>query len=186
MQFAAARADVVKAINQRWLLTFWTRHLGNQRIPRWQAVEAENLSRIKDTLSFLDVIADPAGYQFRIAFHGAVVGQVFGAADCRGKLLYQSLPESLRTQKLAAYRHAVDTGHPVYTIQDVTDRSGRPVQYERLLLPFSNDGQTVSRILTSFEFVCEEGAFARDELMATPTSPSRLRLSATIPPQTPG
>lgn len=186
MQFSAARADVVKAINQRWLLTFWTRHLGNQRVPRWQAVESENLSRINDTLSFLDVVAGPAGYQFRITAHGAVVGQVFGAPDCRGKILYQSLPEALREQKLAVYRQAVTTGRPVYTIQDVTDRSGRSVHYERLLLPFSKDGETVSQVLASFEFVCDEGAFTRDQLMATPSSPPTLRLSAIITPPAPG
>lgn len=186
MQFAAARADVVKAINQRWLIMFWTRHLGNQRAPRWQAIEAENLSRIKDNLSFLDVIPDPAGARFQIAFHGPVVAQVFGADDCRGKFLYQSQPEPLRSQKLAAYRHAVDSARPVYTVQDITDRGNRLVQYERLILPFSKDGNTVSRIVTSFEFVCEDGAFSRSELMATPSAPPRVRLAATITPHTSG
>jgi hypothetical protein len=183
MKFSTARPDVVQAINQRWLLTFWTRHLGEHRIPLWQTIESESLSRLSDNLSFLDVVADTAGTRFQIRFHGPVVAQVFGAADCRGQFLYQSLPEPTRAQKLAPYRQAVDSGQPVYTVHDIADRNGRLVHYERLLLPFSHDGKAVDRILTSFEFVCEDGAFERRELMTAPPTPPTLRLSVTITPR---
>ena len=43
MHFPAARADVVRAINQRWLLKFWKRQEDTHRLPRWQAIDAENL-----------------------------------------------------------------------------------------------------------------------------------------------
>jgi hypothetical protein len=185
MQFSVARPDVVRAINQRWLLKFWTRHLGSHRVPMWQAIEAEDLARISDNLSFLDVISDNKNLRFQIRFHGAMIGQVFGAADCRGKFLYESVPETARPQKLAPYRQAVDSGRPVYTIHDITDREGRLVQYERLLLPFSRDGKSVDRILTSFEFICEDGAFVSRELMNAPATPPTLRLSATIAPHVP-
>jgi hypothetical protein len=182
MQFSVARPDVVRAINQRWLLKFWTRHLGSHRVPLWRAIEAEDLSRILDNLSFLDVTGDNENLRFQIRFHGAMIGQVFGAADCRGKFLYESVPEAARSQKLAPYRQTADSGRPVYTIHDITDREGRLVHYERLILPFSRDGETVDRILTSFEFICEDGAFVSHELMKAPATP---RLSATIAPQAP-
>jgi hypothetical protein len=185
MQFSVARPDVVRAINQRWLLKFWQRHLGSHRVPLWQAIEAEDLSRISDNLSFLDVIGDNENLRFQIRFHGAMIGQVFGAADCRGIFLYESVPEPARSQKLAPYRQTADSGRPVYTIHDITDREGRLVHYERLLLPFSRDGETVDRILTSFEFICEDGAFVSHELMKAPTTPPALRLSATIAPHAP-
>jgi hypothetical protein len=54
---------------------------------------------------------------------------------------------------------------------------------ERLLLPFSRDGETVDRILASFEFICPDGAFDNYELMKAPSAPPMLRLSATIAPQ---
>ncbi len=185
MQFSVARPDVVRAINQRWLLKFWTRHLGSHRVPLWQAVEAEDLSRISDNLSFLDVLGDKENLRFQIRFHGTMVGRVFGAADCRGRFLYESVPAAARPQKLAPYRQAAESGRPVYTIHDITDREGRLVHYERLLLPFSRDGESVDRILTSFEFICEDGAFVSHELMNAPASPPALRLSATIAPRTP-
>jgi hypothetical protein len=183
MQFSAAQPDIVRAVNQRWLLVFWNRHLGSHRVPRWQAVEAENLSRIADNLSFLDVIGDGESLRFQIRFHGAVIGQVFGAADCRGKFLYESMPAVARVQKLLPYRQAVNSGRPVYTVHDMTDRTGRLVHYERLLLPFSRDGERVDRILTSFEFVCPDGAFDTRELMTAQSASLALRLSATIEPQ---
>jgi hypothetical protein len=183
MQFAGARPDIVRAINQRWLIKFWTRHLDGHRVPRWQAIEAEDLSRISANLSFLDVITDSGGLRFQIRFHGAMVGQVFGAPDCRGKFLYGSVPEPTRAEKLAPYRHAVTDGWPVYTIHDITDREGRLVHYERLILPFSRDGSAVDRILTSFEFICEDGAFTSAQLMAASATAPALRLSATIRPQ---
>jgi hypothetical protein len=182
MQFSDARPDVVRAINQRWLLKLWMRHLGARRVPRWQAIETADLSRISDNLSVLDVIGGDGTLRFQIRLHGALIGQVFGSPDCRGEFLYESLPEAARAQKLAPYRQATHSGRPVYTIHDIVDRKGRLVQYERLLLPFSRDGDSVDRILTSFEFICPDGAFDNRDLMAAQTTPPTLRLLATIEP----
>jgi len=185
MKFAVARPDVVRAINQRWLLKFWERHLGDHRVPQWQAVEAADFSRVSAGLSFLDVVGGNGSLRFQIRFHGATIAKVYGAPDCRGKFLHESQPEPERTRKLAPYRQAVESGRPVYTIHDVTDRNGRLVQYERLLLPFSRDGETVDRILASFEFICEDGAFERHALMTSQAGPPALRLSAMIEPRAP-
>jgi len=57
------------------------------------------------------------------------------------------------------------------------------VHFERLLLPFSHDGQSVDRILTSFEFVSPDGAFDSRDLMGAQSAPPTLRLSATIEPR---
>ena len=52
----------------------------------------------------------------------------------------------------------------------------------RLLLDmlFARDGQTVDRILGSFEFVSPEGAFHSHHLMASQNRPPVERLSAAI------
>jgi hypothetical protein len=67
----------------------------------------------------------------------------------------------------------------VYTILDITDRGGRLVHAERLLLPFARDGETVDRILAAFEFFCADGAFDADALLQRSEEPV-LRLSALI------
>lgn len=182
MEFSFARADVVRAINQRWLLKFWKRHLGTTRVPQWQAVETENLSRMSPNLSFIDVIGGEAS-RFVIRFHGDAIAQVYGRDDCRGKTLEEIIPAARRGESLAAYRQTVIGGCPVYTIQDLTDRSGRLVHYERLLLPFGRDGQHVDRILASFEFICPDGAFDAHAVLSARGSAPATRLLAIIEPQ---
>ena len=179
MHFKTARPDVVRAINHRWLLKFWQRHLNGSRLPAWQAVESEDLSRINASLSFLEVSGTPPAERYRIAFHGATVGMVYGSADCRGKYLDEIMPLN-NANALAAYRRAVESAAPVYTIHDIADRDGRAVAYERLLLPFAAAGDGVDRVMASFEFICEDGAFERNELMKSQTAPPALRLSAVI------
>jgi hypothetical protein len=181
MQFTPSRADVVRAINQRWLLKFWQRHLGDGRVPQWQVVETENLSNIVAQLSFLDVTRGTSGLRFLIRFHGTTVGEVYGSADCRGKHLDEIIPNPAQAQ--APYLRVVQSGCPVYTIHEVTDGDQRTVHYERLLLPFGRDSRLVDRILASFEFVCSDGAFKRKALMVSQTAPPRLKLSAMIEPR---
>jgi hypothetical protein len=135
MDFSVARPDVVRAINQRWLLKFWMRHLGAHRVPQWQAVEAENLSRMSDGLSFLDVTGHDGVACFVIRFHAATIGQVYGSADCRGRFLDDIIPAAHRADGLAPYHQALNCGRPVYTIHDLTDRNGRLVHYEQAAPP---------------------------------------------------
>ena len=180
MQFSQERPDAVRAISQRWLLNFWQERLGAQRVPRWQSVEADDLSRLSSNLSLLDVIGGNGGLRFQIRFHGEMIGRVYGSPDCRGLFLHESKPEPARAQALAPYRQTVATGRPVYLIHDVADRQGRLVHYERLLLPFSQDGAAVDRILASFEFVSPDGGFDNWDLMGKLSAPPALRLSATI------
>jgi len=181
MNFSAARSDAVRAVNQRWLLKFWRQQLGTHRVPQWLATNSENLSRMSDHLSFLDVTGSGDAIRFHIRFHGALIGRAYGSADCRGKYLDTVIPPNRHREGLAPYKHAVAARYPVYTIHDVTDRAGRVVHYERLLLPFASDGKTVDRILASFEFICIDGGFDGNDLMQHQSAPT-LRLSAQIEP----
>jgi hypothetical protein len=184
MQFSNGRPDLIRAINQRWLLKFWKRVKGEQSVPSWQAVEAEDLSRVSANLSFLHVAAGERALRFQIISHGATIGQVYGSADCRGKYLDEVLPPNACGDALSPFQQTAISGHPVYTVHDVTDCKGRVVHFERLLLPFSRAGATVDRILASFEFICADGAYDGRDLMKTQAAPPTLRLSANIVPGT--
>jgi hypothetical protein len=184
MQYSVARPDIVRAINQRWLLKFWERSLRAQTLPRWQAVETEDLSRIAANLSFLEVTGSDGQARFIIRSHGATIANVYGVTGCNGRYLDEIIPEAKRVSALTAYRLVVASGKPVYTIHDLNDRNGRLVHYERLLLPFTHDNKTVDRILASFEFFCDDGAFDSRELMTQQIVPT-LRLSATIDARAP-
>jgi len=183
MLFPDSRPDVVRAINQRWLLNFWNRHIGADRVPQWQAVEAENLTRISDNLSFLEVTSATDPVRFVIRFHGATLARVYGSGDVRGRFLDEVVKTANCPTGLKPYYRAVETGRPVYTIHDFKDREGRVVHSERLLLPFSRDGNSIDRLLAAFEFISPDGAFDNRELLMVQTGPPTLRLSATIAAQ---
>jgi len=178
MQFPVARADVIRAIRQRWLLKFWADHLLGHRIPQWQSVDAETLKPMSESLSLIDLAGAGSATRFLIRFHGALIGEVYGSNDCRGRHLDEIVPPQRSEEVLAAYRQAADSGLPVYTIHDVTDATGRVVHSERLILPFSRDGGSVDRLLGSFEFVCDDGAF--DNRLLLRNAAPALRLSAQI------
>jgi hypothetical protein len=145
-------------------------------------MEAVDLSRAAANLSILDVSGDGGTARFLIRSHGETIGQVYGSSDCRGKYLDDIIPAAHRVEGLAPYHRALEIGRPVYTIHDLTDRNGRLVHYERLLLPYARDGQNIDHILASFEFICPDGAFDSRDLMKSPAAPPLLRLSATIGP----
>ena len=180
MQFDISRPDVVRAVNQRWLVKVWSQYLDGQRVPRWQAFEAERLSSMQENLSFLDVVpASNGGVRFLIRFHGEIIRRAYGSPDGRGRYLDEILSPGTCPTGIAPYEKAVREALPVYTILDVVDRQGRLVHAERLLLPFARDGESVDRILAAFEFICEEGAFDGHAIMTGGEEPS-LRLSALI------
>lgn len=181
MQFTVGRPDLVRAINQRWLLKFWLRSVGQDEVPRWQSVEAENLSAVKANLSFLDVMpGEPTRY--RVRFQGDTIAKVYGS-DCRGKHLDEIVPPQRYGESQATYLRVLHSRGPVYTIHDLIDGEGRLVHFERLLLPFGSDGVTVDRILGSFEFICADGAFDAQKLLMKQAQPPVLRLAATIEAQ---
>lgn len=180
MQFSIGQPDLVRAINQRWLLKFWKSQLRTHRIPQWQSVKTEDLTRLSHALGFLDVVGSGSSPRFQIRFYGEMIAKAYGSTELPGKFLDETIPEHRQEVALAAYHKTRECGYPVYTIHDLVDRNGRIVLFERLLLPFSSDGDDVKRILTSFEFICEDGAFEIDSLLTAQTTPSVLRLSAII------
>ena len=145
--------------------------------------EREDLSRVAANLSILYVSGGDGTARFLIGFHGAIFGEVYGSPDCRGKYLDEIFPAARRAEGLAPYHRALEIGHPIYTVHDMNDRNGRLVHYERLLLPYASDGQTVDHILASLEFVCPDGAFDGRELMKSASPLPVPRLSASIAPQ---
>jgi hypothetical protein len=179
MEFISSRPDVVRSINQRWLLNYWNRLRSRTVLPKWQALEIEELAGILESLSFHDVVSADGATRFLIRFHGKRIGELYGR-HCMGKFLDEILPRNYSNAAHATYHQAVASKLPIYTIADMRDRSGRIVHYERLLLPFADEGEVVSRILASLETVSPEGAFESSGLMQSPPKPPAFALCTMI------
>lgn len=184
MNFVSSRPDVVRSVNQRWLLQHWLRWRRDDRAPSWQHLDAQALTRMADTLACSDVVESDGHQRFLVRFNGSRLCQAFGE-DCRDRFVDEVLTGPLRETLLATYREVVARGRPVYTICNVHNRSARLVHYERLLLPFSPDGTQTDRILGSYEFVSPDGAFDNHELLKTPDKVPLFELQAAICPSDP-
>jgi hypothetical protein len=181
MNFVSSRPDVVRSVNQRWLLQHWLAWRRDDRMPSWQQLDAQALTRMADTLAFSDVVEANGQPRFLVRFNGARLRQAFGN-DCRDRFIDEVLTEPLRDTLLTTYRKVVTSGWPVYTIFNLRDRSGRVVHYERLLLPFTSDGSRTDRILGSYEFFSPDGAFDNHELLKSPETAPPCVLRAAIHP----
>ena len=183
MQFQSARPEIVRAINQRWLLKTWDERRAGHALPSWQKLEGREFAGMMKSLCFSDVVREAGNVRFLMRFHSAWLGELYGF-DCHNQYLDEIPSGAFQDALLATYRHVAKTGLPVFTAVEMQDHGGRPVIYERLLLPFRLDGSTVERILASLEMVSLDGAFEHRNLMRSADTPSSFAVYATI--QTPG
>lgn len=179
MEFTSSQPDVVRSINQGWLLVYWNRLRGAAHLPAWHGLETKELAAMSASLCFFDVTENDGKARFLSRYRGTHIDEAFGNPG-QGKFLDEILPPSYREAALATYRQVLVTQLPVYTIADLRDRNGRIVHYERLLLPFGRDGTVVDRILASLETVSPEGAFENRDIMISAPKPPAFALCTTI------
>jgi len=179
MEFRATRPDVIRAVNQRWLMNYWKHAKAGRTLPLWQELEGRGFDGMVANLSIADVVPSDGDVRFLIRYHGARITEACGC-DCDGRYLDEVLPPTFRDVALATYRQVTKTRQAVYTSVDITDIDGHLVHFERLLLPFSSGGDTVTRILASLEMISPDGAFQTRDLMASARTPSSYAVYATI------
>jgi hypothetical protein len=174
MQLEQRRPDVVRAISQRALLSWWSRLCLTARIPAYPAEPPEHLAGQTDNLMHCDVVPSGDRLRFRMRFIGSRLAAAYGGS-WPGRFLDEALAPNLRDAAQQTYSSAVENERPVYSILETRDRRGLQVQYERLILPFSDGGTGVDRVITSVEMVSVEGAFEdRDIMVRKPAAPTYL------------
>jgi hypothetical protein len=102
--------------------------------------------------------------------------------DGKGKFLDEIVPAPLRPQAPATYDQCRNHQCLIYTIASTTDRAGREVHYERLLLPFSDGGNAVDHIVASLHLISIEGNFVRDNILGNATAGVRYLTASMIQP----
>jgi hypothetical protein len=174
VEFVISPPDIVRSINQLWLLKSWIRLRGTSRLPAWDGLSGEELADISANLLFTDVVNQDGTTRFLIRFGGIRITEYFAASCSAGgqdRFLDDVLPAAYRDAALSTFHETVAAREPVYTIADMRDRAGRIVHFERLLLPFGRDGRVVDRVLASIEAVSPEGDFENRDLMTAPSTP---------------
>lgn len=178
MRFTASRPDVVRSVRHRFLLSLWQRLRGQAAVPLWSRLDPEEIARMVDSMQFCDVVEDSGRKRFVVRYCGARIVQAYG--ECSDAFLDEKLPPLLRDATLATYTQAVEARKPVYTICKVPDRDGKPVDFERLLLPFARDGVTVDRVVAMLEWISVEGGFENRKLLRSQAQAPVYSVCATI------
>lgn len=179
MPFQNTSPDVIRSVRQRWLLGHWSRARGQDAVPNWKKLNPEDLAKMAESLMFCDVAAED-GMRFLIRFRGEQIAETFGPQEA--KYLDDILHPVIREETLTAYRASVNTKQPVFTIASTNDPAGKPVNLERLVLPFSRNGEAVDRILASLEMVSIEGGFNSRGLLNGQSRSLNYSLRAIIQP----
>jgi hypothetical protein len=158
VDFESASPSVVKSIRQRDLLNNWLRLYAPQRqLPRVADYKPERLAEELPDLVYYIVDTTQQPPSLTIDSNGTRMSQAFGNTG-KGRLLDEYLGPILGPAILPAYYECISHALPTYSVSLIDDVNGRSVNYERLLMPFS-DGDTVSHIVASLKTISEDGAF---------------------------
>ncbi len=176
--FEVASRGVVKSVRHRWLLKEWDLSRGAKPLPLRTALERDDFDAYRGEFS---TFAVREGMRFLLLSHGSFIGRAYGS-NCAGKYLDEIVPPALQAQQIEPYRQAVRHRRPVYVTSDTRDLQSRPVQFERLLMPFSDDGRTVACVVADFEMISIEGDFSPADMLTAKNAAPRRRLAAVIRP----
>ena len=163
MNFQSTNPTVVKSIRQRDLLNTWLRLFAPaQRLPRIGEFQPNRIEDELPDLVFMTVEkAEPL--QLIIDSDGTRMSVAYGYTG-KGRYLDEYLGARLAPLIIPVYQRCVARALPVYTVSHVDDTFGRIVAYERLLLPFSENGG-VTHIIASLKTISDDGSFEIRNLM---------------------
>ena len=149
---------MVKSIKQRDLLNTWLRLFARDRsIPRVAEYQPERIEDELPDLVFYTVDSGSEPPRLTIQSDGTRMSIAYGNTG-KGRDLNEYLGQRLAPMVMPVYHECVARRLPAYTIADMEDIYGSVVAYERLLLPFSDDGG-VTHIIASLKTISEDGGF---------------------------
>lgn len=162
--FESAGPVVVKSIKQRDLLNTWLRlYAKDGRLPKFDDYQPERMSDELPDIVYCSIEHAEPESRIMIDSDGTRMSNAYGTRG-KGRYLDEYLGPKLAPIVMPIYRECILRRLPVYTISKVDDLYGRKVDYERLLMPFS-EGAGVNRIIASLKTISDDGGFEIRNLM---------------------
>lgn len=136
----------------RRLYEYWCERRGDRRFPSRADIDALDLTFLMGNLILIDVIdGTPPGFFIRL--HGTNLVQRVGY-ELTGKLLNELPDTEFRQLAMQTFAWVTQTGEPFRGYRDRM-LDNRPHRYETLILPLSNDGERVDRLLVGLIYAGE-------------------------------
>jgi hypothetical protein len=146
------------------LVKMWERSKGTQHLPEFQAYDFDSIRDLLENIMVCDVDGSKQPAEFIVRSQGKVVTELYGA-DLSGRMVDDITPISQRPSAREDYTAAARRMVPMFRRQAMTDCSGRPVSFERLLLPFTVSRQGTDRIISAVYLFAEGNGFNRRMLL---------------------
>ncbi|MEZ5832705.1 MAG: PAS domain-containing protein [Dongiaceae bacterium] len=136
---ATIRSDVLLS-----LLAHWHRIRGDRSLPARADFDPLDVRFAIGYLSLIEVHRDPLRFYFRL--DGTNQVDLFGI-DCTHRYLDEAMPADHAAMAAASYAGVVEHGAPRYYLRKIAFHE-RLIDYEVVILPFSNDGEKVDLLIT--------------------------------------
>jgi hypothetical protein len=132
----------------RTLHTYWLAKKDTRFAPPRSAIRPEELRPLLPTMALAEVIGEPPRFRFRLFGTGLV--EAYGE-DVTGRFSDEIDLDWIGDRIHEEARKVVDERRiSVALIRFVKATDGRYLQYERVLLPLSDDGETVNMLLLGY------------------------------------
>jgi len=156
MDFQSASPSIVNSVRQRDLLNAWLRLREKTPRPALADYSPDRLAEEQRDLVYYRVSATRGGPRFMVNSEDSRLAQGYGRVNegNKGSWLDEYIEPELQPITLPVYRECAHRGLPVYSISKIVDVRGQTIDYERLLLPFFENGN-VSDIMMSAKLVSE-------------------------------
>lgn len=139
--------DIAAAIQSevlRRLVAHWQQMRGPRRMPSRADFDPLAVRYALGYLSLIEVHRDPLRFYFRL--DGTKQVELFGL-DCTRRYLDEAMPGDHAAMAVASYSQAVARREPCYHRRKIAFHE-RLIDYEVVILPFSNDGERVDLLMT--------------------------------------
>jgi hypothetical protein len=167
MDFASA--SVVRSVRQLDLLNAWLRAFARRgALPRFADYRPDRAEDEQADTATFDVVGEGDQTRFLITHEGARLRSAYGnppdGPDRAVRFLDEAAGPARYAHLVMLYRACLTASRPVYAVTMLRDADGKEVSYERLLLPFGNDG-AVDQIVGSYKAISIDGSFKIQDLM---------------------
>ena len=128
----------------RRLVAHWHAICHGRSMPRRADFDPLDVRFALGYLSLIQVEAEPLRFYFRL--DGTKQVDLFGV-DCTRRYLDEVMPRDHTAMATASYREVVERGEPQYHRRQIQFHE-RLIDYEIVILPFSEDAKKVNLLLT--------------------------------------
>ncbi len=130
---------------------YWLGLRGEREMPSRADVRPEDMRKILGNIMMVEVTYDPV--HFRYALFGTYITASYGY-DMTGKSVRELKPEGMNDLVWSLYEEALDARVPLVHAIGIETPAER-VEFERVTLPLSSDGQTIDRFVGVSDYTAE-------------------------------